>query len=201
MGSTFSTAERSFFTSESVTEGHPGQVVRSDLGRRARRDPDRRSEWQVACEIGRDHRHDLRLRRNHDQHLRRYPGDGARVSRHRLHPFSHGFDCDTCGVMVGIKGQSPGNSRRGRARTGDARRQERRSLRLYRRRRPGHDDRVCLPGNRGIDAAADLPCAQAHAALATARKSGELAWLLPDGKSQVTIEYRNGKPLKVATPS
>ena len=35
--------------------------------------------------------------------------------------------------------------------------------------------------------------------LAEVRKSGELAWLRPDGKSQVTVEYHHGKPVKVDT--
>ncbi len=47
-----------------------------------------------------------------------------------------------------------------------------------------------------------LPIALAHRLarqLTESRKSGELAYLLPDGKSQVTIEYRNGKPHRIDT--
>jgi S-adenosylmethionine synthetase len=35
--------------------------------------------------------------------------------------------------------------------------------------------------------------------LAEARESGEIDWLKPDGKSQVTIEYKNGRPLRLHT--
>jgi S-adenosylmethionine synthetase len=47
-----------------------------------------------------------------------------------------------------------------------------------------------------------LPISLAHRLcrrLATARKSGEIPWLLPDGKSQVTVEYHRGKPARVDT--
>lgn len=48
-----------------------------------------------------------------------------------------------------------------------------------------------------------LPCALAHRLcmkLAEVRKSGELPWLLPDGKSQVTIRYdRDGKPRNITS--
>jgi len=47
-----------------------------------------------------------------------------------------------------------------------------------------------------------LPISLAHkisASLAEMRKSGEIKWLRPDGKSQVTIEYRNGKPERIHT--
>jgi S-adenosylmethionine synthetase len=47
-----------------------------------------------------------------------------------------------------------------------------------------------------------LPISLAHGLcrrLATARRSGEIPWLLPDGKAQVTVEYHHGKPARVDT--
>ncbi|HEX8121454.1 MAG TPA: methionine adenosyltransferase, partial [Solirubrobacteraceae bacterium] len=47
-----------------------------------------------------------------------------------------------------------------------------------------------------------LPISLAHRIcrrLAEARKHEEISWLRPDGKSQVTVEYRNGKPYRVDT--
>jgi S-adenosylmethionine synthetase len=47
-----------------------------------------------------------------------------------------------------------------------------------------------------------LPISLAHGLcrrLSVARKSGEIPWLLPDGKSQVTVEYHRGKPTRVDT--
>jgi S-adenosylmethionine synthetase len=47
-----------------------------------------------------------------------------------------------------------------------------------------------------------LPVSLAHRLcrrLASARKSGEIPWLLPDGKAQVTVEYQRGRPARVDT--
>jgi S-adenosylmethionine synthetase len=47
-----------------------------------------------------------------------------------------------------------------------------------------------------------LPISLAHGlcrSLSSARKSGQIPWLLPDGKSQVTVEYHHGKPARVDT--
>ena len=72
-----------------------------------------------------------------------------------------------------------------------------RSVRSGRRRDQGHDkDRLCYDETELMP----LPISLAHRLcrrLAEARKSGEIPWLLPDGKAQVTVEYHRGKPARI----
>ena len=68
------------------------------------------------------------------------------------------------------------------------------------RRRPGHHVRLCLPRDRAPDAGADLlrpPHPEAR--LAEARHSGAEPGLGPDAKSQVTLLYENGKPVRATS--
>ena len=67
-----------------------------------------------------------------------------------------------------------------------------------RRRRPGHDVRLRLRRNAGADADAHHAGAQAGAASVERRPPGRtLDFLRPDGKSQVSVEYVNGKPVRI----
>ena len=59
----------------------------------------------------------------------------------------------------------------------------------HRRRRPGPDVRLRLQRDPRADAAADRPVARIFNRLTEVRQSGEVDWLRPDSKSQVTVEY------------
>ena len=66
------------------------------------------------------------------------------------------------------------------------------------RRRPGHDVRLRLRRDEGVHAASPSTPRTASASGSPRRgESGELPFLLPDGKCQVTVEYSDGKPVRV----
>ena len=106
-----------------------------------------------------------------------------------------GFDGNTCGVQSAIASQSPdiamGVDKALEAKAGEMIAGRNRE---GRRRRPGHDVRLCLQRNRRADAHAHLPGPQPGPPLAQVRNDGTLPWLRPDGKSQVTVEYAYGRP-------
>ena len=163
------------FTSESVTEGHPDKVADqiSDavLDEVLRQDPTGR----VACETlvttgivflaG-----EITTRAYVD-----FPGVARRVvSEIGYTKAEYGFDYATCGVLSAIDPQSPDIAQG--VDTGGA----------------GDQGLMFGFACRETPELMPLPITLAHrltARLAEARKSGELVWLRPDGKSQVTVEY------------
>jgi S-adenosylmethionine synthetase len=110
-----------------------------------------------------------------------------------------GLDGETCGVMTAIQEQSPDIARG----VDDA---------LEHREGHSHDDLDTLgAGDQGMmfgfacretEELMPLPIAMAHRLsrrLADVRKAGVVPYLRPDGKSQVSIGYRDGKPVRVDT--
>jgi S-adenosylmethionine synthetase len=196
---TFMRSPKFFYTSESVTEGHPDkmcdQISDAVLDALLAQDPMSR----VACEtatttglivvIG-------EITTNAYADIGTIARDVVRDIGYTRGKF--GFDADTCAVMVSIKEQS------GDIAQGVDKALEIRELSDDEIDQIGAGDQGMMIGFACNETPELMPATISWAhkltrQLATVRKSGELPWLRPDGKSQVTIEYEYGKPKRVDT--
>ncbi len=178
------------FTSESVTEGHPDKVADqiSDAVLDAIIAQDKKA--RVACEtlvttglamIAGEITTDARI-------------DYPKVVREVIKEIGYnesamGFDWETCGVITSINRQSPDIS--AGVTEGEG---------LYKEQ--GAGDQGLMFGYACKETPEFMPMTIIYAhkltkKLAEVRKSGKLDYLRPDGKSQVTIEYINNKPVRV----
>lgn len=189
---------RKLFTSESVTEGHPDklcdQIADAILDAILRKQSDSR----VACEVfattgvvfimG-----EVSAGSLNGIDIEEIARDTIREIGYNDHRF--GFDADTVAIITSIHGQSP-DIAQGVTRALEVRDSKKQEL--------GAGDQGMVFGYASdeTDELMPMPIYLAHALtrrMAFVRKNGIISYLGPDGKAQVSVEYEDDKPVRVAT--
>ncbi len=184
--------EKYLFTSESVTEGHPDKVADaiSDAILDAIIDQDK--QGRVACET----LVTTGLALIAGEITTSCYVDMPQIVRDTIrnigyHSSMMGFDWQTCSVITSIDQQSPDIAQGVNIGEG-----------LFKDQGAGDQGLMFGYATDETPELMPMPITYAHKIcrrLATVRKNNALDFLRPDGKSQVTIEYENGSPLRVDT--
>ena len=189
---------RKLFTSESVTEGHPDkiadQISDAVLDAILAQDPKGRVACETIVTTGQVH--------IFGEISTQCYVDIAHIARETINNIGYnrakfGFDGNTCGVLISIDEQSPdiamGVDKALEAKEGQAAEEE-----------TGAGDHGMMFGYATNETESYMPM-PAYLAnklalqLTKVRKEGVLPYLRPDGKTQVTVEYDDGKPVRVDT--
>ncbi len=186
-----------FFTSESVTEGHPDkicdQISDSVLDEILRQDETARVACEVSCTTG--------LIVVMGEITTTAQIDIQKIARETVLEIGYdrakyGFDGNTCGVLTALDKQSPDIS------MGVSSALEQRNGEEDERFSTGAGDQGIIFGFAcdETEELMPLPISLAHRLakqLTLVRKNGTLPYLRPDGKTQVTIEYHDDTPVRV----
>jgi len=176
---------KSLFTSESVTEGHPDKIA------------DQISDGILDAALAQDSLSRVAIETLVTTGVIMVAGemttqayvDIASVARDTVREIGYtrakfGFDCDTCAVLTSIDRQSPDIAMG--VDTGGA----------------GDQGMMFGYACRETPELMPMPIEIAHGLvrrLSEVRRSGRLPYLRPDGKTQVTVEYQDGRPVRIDT--